>query len=268
MNKYNLTLNDIKNKFLLIIMNKDFVFIIIRHVNNYLTSMYWKESYECIREFYPDTMIYIIDDNSTYDSEDNHKRTNLKIINSEYPQRGELLAYYYFHKLKLAKKAIIIHDSTFINDKINLNNIETYKFLWHFRHDWDDDNMIINILKKYKQSEKLIEFYNKKNLWKGWFGMQGIITWDFIDKINKEFNFFEISLRYITNRSERMCLERILACLCVFQDGENDSIHGDMEVWYLQITKKKMEFPILFKDYLFDKPKHKKYPIMKIWSGR
>jgi hypothetical protein len=42
-------------------------FIILRHVNNELTNNYWIHSYDCIRKFYPENFIIIIDDNSKYE---------------------------------------------------------------------------------------------------------------------------------------------------------------------------------------------------------
>ena len=39
-------------------------FIIIRHVNNDLTNKYWIHCYDCIRTYYPENSIVIIDDNS------------------------------------------------------------------------------------------------------------------------------------------------------------------------------------------------------------
>ena len=84
------------------IINDDsnLVFIIIRHVNSESSNLYWKHSYSSIRQFYPTTSIIIIDDNSPFKKFGSINLSNCEIINSEYPQRGELLPYYYFHKLK------------------------------------------------------------------------------------------------------------------------------------------------------------------------
>ena len=71
-------------------------FIVLRHVNNELTNKYWIYSYHCIRKFYPENFIIIIDDNSDYKYITDEKLYKTKIINSEFPKRGELLPYYYF----------------------------------------------------------------------------------------------------------------------------------------------------------------------------
>lgn len=63
----------------------------------------------------------------------NKKLYNSIIIKSKYPKRGELLPYFYYLKNKLFDKAIILHDSVFINKKLNLK-FKKYKFLWEFEH--------------------------------------------------------------------------------------------------------------------------------------
>jgi hypothetical protein len=110
-------------------------FIILRHVNSFSSNCYWKESYNCIRRLYPTTQIVIIDDNSdpSHINNDDIELNNCIIINSEYPGRGELLPYYYYHKYKWFDKAIIIHDSAFLQKYIDFDKIEDkIKFLWHF----------------------------------------------------------------------------------------------------------------------------------------
>ena len=42
-------------------------FIMLRHVNSISTNKYWIYSYDCIRKYYPDNTILIIDDNSNYE---------------------------------------------------------------------------------------------------------------------------------------------------------------------------------------------------------
>ena len=51
--------------------------------------------YECIRKFYPENDIVIIDDNSNQTFLTAKELYNTKIIYSDYHQHGELLPYYY-----------------------------------------------------------------------------------------------------------------------------------------------------------------------------
>ena len=75
-------------------------FIITRHVNSELTNKYWNNCVKCIRRFYPYRKIVIIDDNSNKDFVKSfYNFDNVEIIESKFPGRGELLPYYYFHKL-------------------------------------------------------------------------------------------------------------------------------------------------------------------------
>lgn len=248
---------------------QDLVFIILRHINSEKSNKYWQESYECIRKFYPDTKIIIIDDNSTYKSNDgNNNLSNCEIIESEFPQRGELLPYYYFHKLKPAEKAVIIHDSLFINGKLDLEGINTYKFFWEFEHNWDIDKETILTLNKCNHGADLIKFYLDKKKWKGCFGAIITITWDFLDNINSTFNFFEIMLKEITNREKRMCFERIIATVCTYMDSYQTPLFGNIHKWAFQITNGKKGFFIRYDEYDHHHEHYKKFPIMKVWSDR
>ena len=76
--------------------SKSLGFIILRCITNSLTNEYWKECYRCIRNFYPNNRILIIDDNSNKQYVTNDKLHNTMIIESEFPKRGEFLPYYYY----------------------------------------------------------------------------------------------------------------------------------------------------------------------------
>ena len=108
----------------------EYGFIIIRHINSVLTNEYWKECYTCIRKFYPNNQIIIIDDNSNdlFVNSEHFIMTNTLIIKSEYPGRAELLPYIYYLKYKWFDKAIIMHDSIFIQQYIDFST-DKYKFL-------------------------------------------------------------------------------------------------------------------------------------------
>jgi hypothetical protein len=112
-------------------------FIILRHVNSNITNKYWIKCYDCIRKYYPENTIMIIDDNSDYNFITNKELYNTHIIQSEYPKRGELLPYYYYIHNKLFDKAVFIHDSVFINKYMDFSKIDKYQILWGFEHIWD-----------------------------------------------------------------------------------------------------------------------------------
>ena len=96
-------------------------FIILRHVSNPETDKYWNFCYDCIRKYYPENLILIIDDNSNYEYITDRPLYKTATINSEYHGRGELLPYYYFLHNKLFDTAVLLHDSAFINKYIDFN---------------------------------------------------------------------------------------------------------------------------------------------------
>ena len=229
-----------------------FGFIILRHVNNELTNNYWIRCYDSIRRFYPNNEIVIVDDNSNYKFITNKELTNTTIIQSEYPKCGELLPYYYYLKNDWFDTAVIIHDSVFINKLLDLN-VEKYKIIWSFEHDWDMDRATIEHLKVFKNKE-IIDFYNKKQLWKGCFGAMSIITHNYLAFINSKYDLSKLLPR-INTRRNRMMFERIIACLL--------QKHSDFSVLLGDIHKY-CKWGVKYKD--MDKLKDK--PMIKVWSGR
>jgi hypothetical protein len=242
-----LFVNDLpKNK-----MNK-LGFIMLRHVNSIETNKYWIHCYKCIRKYYPENKILIIDDNSDYSLITNEKLYKTTIINSEYTKRGELLPYFYYLHNKLFDTAMIIHDSVFINERLDLN-VTNYKILWGFKHTWDqikDETRMINIL----NNLELKQFYENKDLWTGCFGGMSIITHDYLVSINKKYDISKL-LDCVLNRYNRCSFERIIACLLQI-NSKNDTLLGDIH--------KYCKYGISFKD----KDKYKHLPLIKVWTSR
>jgi hypothetical protein len=227
-------------------------FIIIRHVNNEKTNKYWIHCMNCIRQYYPENKILIIDDNSNYDFITDPPLYNTTIINSEYPKRGELLPYYYYLHNKLFDTAVILHDSVFINKYIDFS-VDKYKFLWEFEHEWDqieDETRIIDIF----NDSELKEFYENKPLWKGCFGCMSIITHDFLTYINDKYDISKL-LDCVLNRNNRRSFERVLACL-LQKEATKETLFGDIH--------KYCKWEITFEE--IDQYKH--LPIIKCWTGR
>jgi hypothetical protein len=195
----------------------DFGFIIVRHVNSVATNEYWKHAVRCVRQFYPDTPIVIVCDNSsreflTTDSSDPFE--NLRVVVSEFPGKGEILGYYYLHKLQLFKKALVLHDSTFICRHYDYAAVaDPCRFLYHFPggfHEYDS----LRAMGHFHQCDPLIDFYNKKDQIVGCFGCQALVDWDFLDRLDREYHFFAI-LHYIRGRHERYNMERLFALVCI-----------------------------------------------------
>jgi len=240
-----------------------------RHMTNAQTSKYWKLSYTQIRKYYPETLIIIIDDKSPYNDTISFPVTNCKILSSEYPQRGELLAFYYFYKYKYAKYALIIHDSVFLQCKITWNFTDPYVFLWNFAHNWDKPTAVLSqtCLSKLKMAEPLSIYNNQE--FTGCFGAMMIISLEMLEKMEERFNFLEIFLCEIRTRAARMSFERMISCLCVAVHPTPPSLFGTIHNWVWKTTEKKKSWNIYYQDYESHRfPLMSQSPVVKIWSGR
>jgi hypothetical protein len=253
----------------------DFGFIITRHVNSATSNQYWIHCIRCIRNHYKNKIV-VIDDNSNpnYLKNPNEKFANVTIVNTEYPGRGELLGYYYLYKNMYFKKAMIIHDSLFVKQYIDISNIHDCKFVFHCnKHTWDNDTEIVQCLKVLNNPETLIEEYYKKQNWYLCFGVQSVITWEFLNRIQLKHNFFKL-INCIINREKRMALERIFGFICTLEKSsllKDPSIFGDIHSY--------MVFGYTYNQYIHDMSKmylgninarrkmgHLK--VIKVWTGR
>jgi hypothetical protein len=245
-------------------------FIITRHVNSEMTYNYFLECYNCIRRIYKKEKIIIIDDNSNPEFLNDElilpNLVNCQLIHSEYPQAGELLAYFYFHKFRFFSHAVIIHDSTFIRKRINFSShmSRNVTFFWHFLNKWDKDEETLSLINESSllNKERIISLYKNKGNWWGWFGIQGIISLPFLDKLQEKYNLFSL-LHCVRNRKKRCCMERIMAVIVTLESEEifqRKSIYGtihDYQRWGYKYT-----------EYLRDKKQLGDKDIIKVWTGR
>lgn len=254
-------------------------FIITRHVNSEQTNKYWNRSVKLIRTFYPLRRIIVIDDNSNQEYiKADFEYNNLTFIQSEYPQRGELLPYIYYLKYKWFPNAVIIHDSLFVHRKIPFEKITVPVLpLWH--HTYDKENLpnILRLASSLKNSRFLINKLNKKNdivntfgfsidndMFNLCFGGQCFIKLDFLENIENKYNISNL-VNVIHNRTDRCSLERILGLLFC-QEYPNllkiNSLFGD-------ILKQPRAFNYNYNDYSDDlKNKRALVPFVKVWTGR
>lgn len=238
------------------INNKTIGFIILRHVNNEESNNYWIYSYNCIREYYSENNILIIDDNSKYEYITNIELYKTTIINSEYKGRGELLPYYYYLHNKLFDIAVIIHDSVFINKYIDFYT-DKYIMIWEFNnHEWDNIEDETNIIKLFDDNE-LLEFYKDKSLWSGCFGAMCIISHDFLIEINNKYEINKL-LDVIKTRHNRCSFERVISCL-LQKTYEKKVLLGNIHN-YCEYGCIQYKFKSCFKQL--------QLPIIKMWAGR
>lgn len=248
-------------------------FIITRHVKSNNTNKYWNECVYLIRKNYPKREIVIIDDNSKKEFlKDTHNIDNIRIIESEFKGAGEILPYYYLHKYRLFPSAVIIHDSVFINTRINFEFLKDIAVipLWHFDNK-ENTSRAIELTKYIKNNNAIrkklrndtietLGFQNSPS-WKGCFGVQSYISLDFLDNIQAKYDLFKI-IPFITNREDRCCLERILGVIFFSEYkylSNTHSLFGD--IWKHQV------WGITYDEYKMSKM-YATHPIVKVWTGR
>jgi hypothetical protein len=234
-------------------------FIILRCVVCALTNRYWNHSYDCIRKFYPENHILIIDDCSDKSFLNTRILHNTTVINSTYPKRGELLPYYYFLHNKLFDIAVILHDSAFINKYIDFRIYGEYRKLWDFEHKWDQDEDEKTMLNVFKDKE-LIHIHSDKNKWAGVFGGMALISHEYLESVYRKYDI-SLLLDVVLSRYNRCSFERVIGVLLLQKTSVQTSVFGDIHK-YFSINGK-------FQRATFDdKEKYNHLSIIKIWTGR
>lgn len=263
-----------------------FGFIVLRHVNSELTNQYWNECVQCIRRLYPLKKIVVIDDNSKKEFvKAFYEYKNIQYIQSEFPQRGELLPYYYFHKHRFFDNAIILHDSVFIHKRVNFDLFRGVPVLplWHFKNSRDEnyDRLVqiskyLNYSNKFQEEFKNVKEHKYLNMgivngtskWNGCFGVQTYINHGFLDYIQKKYNMFNM-LKVIRSRKDRCCLERILGLIISMENSRLKrvpSLFGDI----LKYQNGEYHWGYTFQKYKKKLENEQKImvPYVKVWTGR
>jgi hypothetical protein len=230
-----------------------FGFIILRHVNNEKTNLYWQTCYYSIRKFYPENDIIIIDDNSRYEYINHEELYKVKVIQSKYRGRGELLPYYYYLSNKLFDTAFILHDSVFIQKHIDLQ-VDKYRITWDFEHTFDQIEDETKMIKLFNDAD-LLTFYQNKSLWVGCFGGMTTITHDFLMHIDNKYNL-SLLLDVVTTRYNRCSFERVLACL-LQSEAPQMTRFGDIHKYNLP-----------WGTTYDNRDTYPEHPLLKVWTGR
>lgn len=234
-------------------------FIILRHVNSIQTDSYWKESYKCIRQYYPEHKIVIIDDNSDTKYLTYPKLYKTRIINSEFPGRGEVLPYYYYSRNKWFDRAIIFHDSVFINKYIDFPTSKC-SFLWEFKtHIWDKPTTEMRLINKLSNNEDIIHIHKNIKKWNGCFGAMSVIQHAFLRCLDKKYNISSL-LDVVRSRRFRMAFERVFACI-IQANTEPKVLLGDIHQY------NRLAYKYTYEDYINNKDNND-MPLVKIWTGR
>lgn len=261
-------MNSISNKF----QNMKYGFIITRHVNSEKTNKYWNHSVRCIRRFYPYCKIVIIDDNSNQQFiKADFDYRNIEVVISEYPGRGELLPYYYFHKNKYFENAVILHDSVFFHKRIIFEIIaQPVLPFWHFDYAENIENTL-KLAQSLKNNREIKEKLNQEplqkfgfrrtDIWHGCFGVQCYINHKFLSSLQDKYKIFNL-LTTVKNRTDRCCLERIMGAIFYIENTQlykQPSLLGN--IW--RYCKWGTTFDEYSKSW-----RRNPLPLVKVWSGR
>jgi hypothetical protein len=265
-----------------VLHNMTFGFILTRYVHSVVTNKYWNECIKCIRRFYTEKII-VIDDNSNQEYvQADFEYDNVEIVQSEFPQRGELLPYFYFHKYHYFDNAIILHDSVFIQKKINFNKLENMGMnvipLWHFdkckgeninntrriaNYLSNNQNILIKIQNSTPFTSLQLNVNNTNHDWYGCFGCQSFINYNFLTYLQNKYKLFNL-LHVVKKREDRCSLERIMGILFYIEYPKicsQSSIFGSIFNYGI--------WGYTYHSYCNDKQMNKiTLPAIKVFSGR
>ena len=282
--------------------------IIIRHITDDETSMYWRYCVRSIRVNHPAVPIVIIDDNSNSNfltdalKKEEAELYKCRVIYSIYKKQGEFLPYYYFYLYQnnWFENALIIHDSVFFTQPLtNLDVVfdildkHGFLFLWHFEYLYDDVADEVKLITALKNGNDIIEtVYYDRSMWSGCFGAMAFVSYQFTVKM---FDTYMLSglLHEITTRRNRMSLERLIACTMIHAAVQQDiststsreksyyKMHSylgrihDYCKWGLRFSEIKDEIiaalePKQSNELQLDEEKTSsiQFPLIKVWSGR
>ena len=258
-----------------------FGFILSRHVNSEITNKYWNMCVKQLNLLYPNRSIIIIDDDSNpIFVKAFEEYTNVTIVQSEYPKRGELLPYYYFYKNHYFDNAIIIHDSVFFQSIINFNILEKSQIkvlpIWYFNWGKNENNYnTFRLTSVLTQKSKIIEYIgnnqivlglnnnNNKN-WSGCFGVQSYINHHFLSFLQNKYQLFNL-LNVVNCRSDRCCLERLFAIIFYIEYPILNNLKS-----LLGPINKYCKWGITYDQHCeyIKKYGKSKIPLVKVWTGR
>jgi hypothetical protein len=239
-------------------------FIVLRYVISHMTNEYWKECVRCIRTFHPQTPIVIIDNNSNskYFTPSNTTSTNITVISHTLTQGGEFLPYYYLARKHWFKRAVILHDSVFLQRAFPIEVIQdkqlSYLPLWHFsNHTWDNPSEEKSLIQKLRNSVSIEQFHRNVKNWSGNFGAMSIIDVEFLKKLYIHHDVDRL-LCHICSRLTRMYFERIVTSILLHQPTKRQSLWGDIHTY--------CKWGVCFDEYKTYKFEGK--PAVKVWTGR
>ena len=141
------------------------------------------------------------------------------------------------------------------------------QFLWSIPHYHDDPilkeiNELIDALPVGDRESVRSMYYHTKADWKGLFGVMSIVTWEWIDEVEKRYHLFENWFPVLKDRGYRCALERVFGLVAYHHlwTRVKEPVFGSIQHY--------VRWGITFMEYLNKYEEYRSYPIIKVWSGR
>lgn len=170
---------------------------------------------------------------------------NVETYLSPFPSSGEFNAYLWFHENKIFDKAIVLHDSMYLNKKMeNIDKVKTVQFIKYFTdhiNDWSlvkepntdynkehriatHDDLIIHILNRglNRVNVEFLAFaknlYHQKKKWVGCYGIMSIIDYSFLRELQTKTNILDVG-KSLTGKRDRIAMESIYSLALLFMES-------------------------------------------------
>jgi hypothetical protein len=209
-------------------MTEHLGFVISRHITLSTHADLCFRAYRSVREFYPDSLVMIVDDRSTLsDPHAYDARTN--VIQSAFAGSGEFGLYHYFHQLRPFDRAVFLHDSMVLKKPLELPDVPVI-YLWHFAHHdslWQHVSDVESLLSELERRDEIEQKY-RSGAWTSMFGCCCSVTWDCLDRVTRRYQLFRL-LKRVDSRMMRCAMERVLGVVfCSELDQTKPSLNGNI----------------------------------------
>lgn len=262
-------------------------FYITRSARNEEHYLIYLDCIDAIHKSYPDAPIIVIRDNETFDfakydivETDNN---GVYFLDSDFPGAAESLRFYYYWKVNTdrqtysyipaTKYAVCMHESMFLQTQIRLDHVDKYGYEDFFtaKPEWNipkDELAMIELVPKNK--DILNKVYPDNNLWHTNFGACSVVTYDFLRKVEQQFDIFNpLFLSSIKTYEQRVALERIWGLMFACVNYNPYTVWGDINVYHSWMVQRfKLNKDFYYKFYNDNREYFLNWPIIKCWCAR
>jgi hypothetical protein len=220
-----------------------------------------EEAVSCIRKHNLEIPIYIVDDHSTIPVSEVVHATATVVPSNLPPGRGEILPYEFLLRYQWADRALIIHDSVFINYDVRalIDRGGDFSPLWTAGHFKDyavrpEIEAELNAL-----AHNYSARYKNPSSWDVVFGGMAVVSARLVKRIDARADLSKL-LDYIDTRDRRKGFERVLGIMVREEfDHKPRALLGDIF--------QDQRWGRTYEDYLLKKKEHQGQ-VVKVWSGR